>query len=88
MATAGADWTRGPWSAGAALLRVGSRPEGGTTLAGYVVVDLQARYRLDPRWQVEARLLNAFDRRYEPVRDYQALGRQGWLGIRYVSAGL
>jgi vitamin B12 transporter len=83
-----ADWYRGDWSAGAALLRVGARPDGGAQLPAYTIVDLQARYRIGAHWQLEARLLNAFDRRYEPVRDYQALGRQGWIGVRYDGAGL
>ena len=84
----GVDWTQGVWTAGAALLRVGARPEGGTTLPAYQIVDLQTRYRVAANWHVEARLLNAFDKRYEPVRDYQAIGRQGWIGIRYDGAGL
>ncbi len=78
---------RRAWSAGADLLRVGARPEGGAQLPAYQVVDLQARYRFAPRWRLEARLLNAFDRRYEAVRDYPALGRQAWLGIRYDGLG-
>lgn len=83
-----ADWTGGAWTAGVAWLRVGARPDSGATLPAYQVVDLQARYRLTPHWQAEAQLLNAFDRRYEPVRDYQALGRQGWIGVRYDGLGL
>ncbi|MEP7056397.1 MAG: TonB-dependent receptor [Caldimonas sp.] len=86
--TLGADWSGGAWTAGATLLRVGARPDSGVTLPAYRIVDLQARRRLDQHWQIEAKLLNAFDRRYEPVRDYQALGRQGWIGVRYDGAGL
>ncbi|MDQ6679830.1 MAG: TonB-dependent receptor [Pseudomonadota bacterium] len=82
------DWSRGAWTAGAALLQVGARPEGGVVLPAYRTVDLQARLRLAANWRLEAKLLNAFDRRYEPQRDYQALGRQGWLGVRYDGAGL
>lgn len=84
----GADWSGGAWTAGAALLRVGARPDAGAMLPAYQIVDLQARLRLSPHWQIETRLLNAFDRRYEPQRDYQALGRQGWIGVRYDGAGL
>jgi len=83
----GAEWTGEAWSAGADLLRVGARPEGGAQLPAYLLVDLQARYRIAPRWRLEARLLNAFDRQYEAVRDYPALGRQAWLGIRYDGLG-
>ncbi len=84
----GADWTRGRWTGGVALLRVGARPEGGSVLPAYTVVDLQARLRLGAKWQLEAKLSNALDRRYEAVRDYPALGRQGWIGLRYDSRGL
>jgi len=86
--TLGADWSEGPWTVGATLLDVGERPEGGATLAGYQTLDLQARYKVASRWRIEAKLLNAFDRQYEPARDYQALGRQLWIGLRYDSTGL
>ena len=39
-------------------------------------------------WRIEAKLNNALDRRVEPLRDYQGLGRQAWLGVRVDSAGL
>jgi vitamin B12 transporter len=83
----GAEWTGGAWSAGADLLRVGARTEGGSRLPAYQIVDLQARYRFAANWRLEARLLNAFDRRYDVVRDYPALGRQAWLGVRYDGLG-
>ena len=82
------DWSRGAWSAGTTLLRVGARPDFGVVLPAYTTVDLQARYRFGTRWQLETKLLNLFDRHYEPQRDYQAIGRQAWIGVRYESAGL
>jgi vitamin B12 transporter len=78
-------WTRGDWTAGAALLVVGARPDGGAQLPSYTLVDLQAAWRFAPRWHVEAKITNAFDRRYEPVSDYNAPGRQAWIGVRYES---
>ena len=40
-------------------------------------------------WQIrEAELRDGYDERYEPERDYQAIGRQGWIGVRYNGAGL
>jgi vitamin B12 transporter len=81
-----ARWTRGAWTAGAALVSVGARPDGGAQLGGYALVDLRATWRFAPRWQAEAKLTNAFDRRYEPARDYNAPGRQAWLGVRYETA--
>ena len=87
QASFGAEWTGGPWSTSADLLHVGARPEGGTQLPAYLTADIQARYRVAPKWRLEARVLNVFDRRYEAVRDYPALGRQAWLGIRYDGLG-
>ena len=83
-----ADYNAGPWRLGAAMLFVGSRPEGGAVLGGYGTFDLRASWRLHRQWQLEAKLLNALDHRIEPVRDYQGLGRQAWLGVRFDSAGL
>ena len=70
-----------------ALNAVGQRPEGGAQLGAYEVLDLGAFWRLSGQWRVEAKLLNAFDRRYEPAKDYGALGRQAWIGLRFDSLG-
>ncbi|MES2993721.1 MAG: TonB-dependent receptor [Pseudomonadota bacterium] len=78
----------GAWRFGAALLRVGARPEGSATLDAYTTLDLSARWRFAPRWQLEAKLLNATDRQYESARDYQSIGRQAWIGLRFDSQGL
>ena len=83
-----ADYDLGAWRFGAALLAVGARPDGGVTLGRYATLDLHARWRVAKQWQLEAKLLNATDRQYEPVRDYQSLGRQAWLGLRFDSQGL
>ncbi|MDP9044302.1 MAG: TonB-dependent receptor, partial [Pseudomonadota bacterium] len=82
-----ADYDGGPWAFGASVLDVGSRPDGGVTLGGYATLDLHVRWRLAPQWQLEAKLLNATDKAYEPARDYQPLGRQAWVGVRYASTG-
>jgi vitamin B12 transporter len=82
------DYDLGLWRVGAALLAVGARPDGTATLGRYATLDLSARWRFAAQWQLEAKLLNATDRQYEPVHDYQALGRQAWIGLRYASAGL
>jgi vitamin B12 transporter len=70
------------------LLAVGARPEGSATLAAYTTLDLSARWRFAPQWQLEAKLLNATDRQYETARDYQGVGRQAGIGVRYDSQGL
>jgi vitamin B12 transporter len=86
--TLAANYASGAWTAGASILDVGSRPDGGVVLGGYAVVDLRATWRFMPQWRLEAKLLNALDHRIEPVRDYQGLGRQAWIGIRYDGLGL
>ena len=83
-----ADYNAGVWTAGASVLGVGARPDGGVNLGGYGVLDLRATWRFLPQWRVEAKLLNALDHRIEPVRDYQGLGRQAWIGVRYDGKGL
>lgn len=78
-----ARWNGGAWDAGASLLRVGERPDGGRRLAAQTTLDLSAGWRFAPAWSLNAKLLNATDRDIEPARDYQGLGRQAWLTLRY-----
>jgi len=86
--TAAVDWNSGPWQLGATLLNVGSRPDAGVLLPSYALLNLNARYRVSPNWQLEARAQNAADKDYEPVHDYQGIGRQFWIGLRYDGRGL
>ncbi|MFT3665466.1 TonB-dependent receptor domain-containing protein [Piscinibacter sp.] len=81
--TLSADWDGGSWSVGAAVLNLASRPDGGKRLGGETTLDLKAAWRFLPQWSLEAKLLNATDERIEPARDYQGLGRQAWIGVRY-----
>ncbi|MCA0176041.1 MAG: TonB-dependent receptor [Proteobacteria bacterium] len=80
-----ARWQDGPWQAGAALLRVAARPDSGITLPAYTQIDISAGWRFAPQWTLEAKVNNLTDRQIEPVRDYQSLGRQGWLILRWAS---
>ena len=82
------DYDAGAWTFGVATLTVGARPDAGKRLGSYTTLDLRARWRVAPGWQLEAKLLNATDRDIEPVRDYQSLGRQAWVGVRYDGRGL
>ena len=86
--TVAADYGVGRWSIGGSVVDVGSRPDAGTRLGGYGLVDLRASWHFLPQWRLEAKLLNALDHRVEPLRDYQGLGRQGWIGIRFDGAGV
>lgn len=81
-----ADYDTGVWSVGSSLVFVGSRPDAGR-LGGYGTLDLRAAWRFLPQWRLEAKLLNVGDRDVQPVRDYQALGRQAWVGVRYDMKG-
>jgi vitamin B12 transporter len=82
------DWNEGPWQLGGTVLRVSTRPDAGVLLPAYALLNLNARWRFQRFWQVEARLQNAFDKDYQPARDYQDAGRQFWLGLRYDGRGL
>ena len=86
--TLAADYTSGAWNFSASLLNVGSRPDGGKRLGGYATLDLRASWRFMPQWRLEATLLNAADRDVEVARDYQGLGRQAWIGVRFDGRGL
>lgn len=81
-----ADYDTGVWSVGSSLVFVGARPDGGQ-LGGYGTVDVRAAWRFLPQWRLEAKVLNVGDRDVQPVRDYQALGRQAWIGVRYDMKG-
>ena len=82
------DYAQDRWSVGGSLLVIGSRPDAGVVLGGYGTLDLRAAWRFLPNWQLQARLLNALDHRIEPARDYQGLGRQAWIGVRFDGAGI
>ena len=86
--TLAVDWNEGPWQLGATALRVSQRPDAGVMLPAYALLNLNARWRFERFWQSEARLQNAFDKDYQPARDYQDVGRQFWLGLRYDGKGL
>jgi vitamin B12 transporter len=87
QATITIDHEAGPWLFGVSALHLGARPDGGKMLAAYTTVDLRARWRVAPQWQLEAKVLNATDRDIEPARDYRALGRQAWIGVRWEAPG-
>jgi len=82
------DYNVGPWQLGGTVLRVSQRPDAGVLLPAYTLLYLNARWRFERYWQLEARLQNATDRDYQPARDYQDVGRQFWIGLRYDGKGL
>lgn len=83
-----AEYTWGAWRFGGTVLQVGARPDGaGFTLPEETTLDLKVRWQLARQWTLEAKLINATDEDLQPVRDYQGLGRQAWLGVRYEFGG-
>lgn len=54
---------------------------------GYARFDLASSYRVSHGFSVYARIANLFDRRYEDVLGYPALGRDFRLGMKYTFAG-
>lgn len=68
---------------GAEVLYVGERPDPVVMLPAYTTLDLLATWRLARGIELQAKLLNATDRDIEPLRGYQALGRQAWLVLRF-----
>ncbi len=85
QASLSADYLRGDWRIGAAVLNVGARPDGGDgfQLPEETTLDLKAQWQFAPGWTLEAKLVNATDVDLQPARDYQGLGRQAWLGLRW-----
>ena len=52
-------------------------------LGGYATVDLMGAWRVSSATEVQVRLANAFDRRYETATLYPALGREFFVTLRY-----
>jgi vitamin B12 transporter len=86
QASIGTEQQLGPWRLAAELLHVGERADFGTTLGAYTTLELLATWRVRQDVQLQAKLLNASDRDIEPLRGYQALGRQAWLVLRWQGA--
>ncbi|MBI5722229.1 MAG: TonB-dependent receptor [Burkholderiales bacterium] len=82
----------GPVRLGAEVVQVGERPDFGVMLPAYTTLDLLAAWRPHATWsvawleglEVQGKLLNATDRDIEPLRGYQALGRQAWVVLRWM----
>ena len=57
--------------------------ETGTKGDDYFLAEISADWAISHNWSVYARVENLFDLEYEPVPDYPALGRAGYLGTSY-----
>ena len=76
----------GPFEAGVEMLGVGRRYNSNTEtdpMGGYGLVNLTARYAINPELALEARLNNLFDKRYETAYGYNTPGFSAFVGLRY-----
>ena len=71
-----ADYIAPTWSIGGTLRHVGERPDvGNVVLPSYTLLDLGARWRFAPQWELQATLDNVFDRAYQPTAGYNGRPR-------------
>jgi len=59
----------------------GARSDYDSTLAGYGVVNLSARYDITKSWYVSARIDNLFDRDYELAYSYNTPRRGAYITL-------
>jgi vitamin B12 transporter len=57
---------------------------GGETMGGYLLTNLNARFRLGDSWRVTGRIENLLDRDYETAAGFNMAGRSGYLELGYV----
>lgn len=84
--SAGLDWQRGAWSAGASVLRLSTRFDDVANtrpLDGFTTVDLHAAWALAPDWRLQLALNNATDRVYETALGYNQPRRSLHLSMRW-----
>ncbi|SEI69426.1 vitamin B12 transporter [Frateuria terrea] len=80
----------GAFGLGTTVLAAGARYDDLANLhrlGGYATTDLRASYAFARDWQLEARLANVFDRRYETVYYFNQPGRSWYLTVRYTPGG-
>lgn len=72
------------WRVGGDWVVSGARMDSdGSTLGGYGVVGLFARYDITRHWYVQVRGENLFDKHYELASGYNTPGRSGYLSVGY-----
>jgi vitamin B12 transporter len=82
--TLGAQYQAGALNASADLQAAGPRVDfGGVAMAGYSLLNLGLGYRLPRGLELQLRLDNALDRRYELASGYNTPGRSLTLAMRY-----
>ena len=71
----------GDWRVGGEWIVSGARSDYESTLAGYGVVNLSARYEITKSWYVAARIDNLFDKDYELAYSYNTPRRGAYLTL-------
>ncbi|HET6725348.1 MAG TPA: TonB-dependent receptor [Gammaproteobacteria bacterium] len=80
------NYSLGPHVLGLQLLAVGPRkdsPYTGVTDAGYVLVNLHARFALAQQWALYAKIENVLNTDYQTVAGYRTPGRGFYLTLEY-----
>lgn len=72
------------WQVGGELRHSGARADvGARTLPAYQLLNLTARYQIDPQLHLSARIDNLFNRNYAEIYSYNTLGRTVFVGLTY-----
>ncbi|WP_061166887.1 TonB-dependent receptor domain-containing protein [Caballeronia hypogeia] len=71
----------GPWRVGGEWIVSGQRSDYDSTLAGYGVVNLSARYDISKSWYVTARIDNLFDKDYALAYSYNTPRRGAYITL-------
>lgn len=80
------EWSQGRWQLGAAVQFTGRRYDdlaNTRQLGAHALVDLTGSWQWSPAFELQWRLANAFDRRYETATLYPALGREFFVTLRH-----
>jgi vitamin B12 transporter len=81
FATLSAHRSFGGWRVGGEWITSGARSDYDSTLAGYGVVNLSARYSITKAWYVDARIDNLFNKDYELAYSYNTPRRGAYLTL-------
>ncbi len=69
---------------GISVLASGDREDfGGARLGGYVLANLSGQIRLGNSWQLNARIENLLDRRYETAANFRMQDRSAFIELKY-----
>ncbi len=82
----GVDYAAGQWKVGGQLLSAGSRFDDSANkveLNGYTTLDLNAEYKINNDWALQAKINNVANRTYETALGYNQAGRGAFITLRY-----